>query len=164
MRLFTSALCTAVAVGLLAGCSGSNLGSSLPTGSQTVAPAAHSGMHLVSGVQRPQSCPGSYITCVTISKSAPAKIEICVNTNGSGCSSGSFPSFTWTQKIVTLTGKKFKSIVGSIKPKVGNPIEDSIKEKTKVKSSHGSIKYVQDITACPASGSCIMGGVGIVTK
>ena len=149
MRLFTSALCTAVAVGLLAGCSGSNLGSSLPTGSD---------------VQRPQSCPGSYITCVTISKSAPAKIEICVNTNGSGCSSGSFPSFTWTQKIVTLTGKKFKSIVGSIKPKVGNPIEDSIKEKTKVKSSHGAIKYVQDITACPASGSCIMGGVGIVTK
>jgi hypothetical protein len=163
MRLFTSALCTAVAVGLLAGCSGSNLGSSLPTGSQTVAPAAHSGMLLVSGVQRPQSCPGSYITCVTISKSTPAKTEICISTTGS-CTSGSFPPFTWTQKIVTLKGKKFTSIVGSIKPKVGNPIEDSIKEKKKVKSSKGKVEYVQDIKACPASGSCQTGAVGIVTS
>ncbi|HEY2475992.1 MAG TPA: hypothetical protein VGI19_14475 [Candidatus Cybelea sp.] len=165
MRLFTSALATAVAAGILAGCA-SGLGtSSLPTGSQSMGPANRNAMQMVvAGIQRDASCSSKYITCVTVSKKTPAKIEICIST-GSSCSSGSFPPYTWTQKIVTLKGKKFSDLVGSIKPKTGNPIEDTIKEKKKVKSSKGVVKYAQDITACPeTSGSCLQGAVGITTQ
>ena len=77
---------------------------------------------------------------------------------------GILRSYSWTQKIVTLKGKKFKSIVGKITPKTGNPITDKISEKKKVKSSKGAVKYVQDITACSTSGSCLDGQVGIITQ
>jgi hypothetical protein len=115
------------------------------------------------GANNDASCPASYVTCVTVAKGTPASIEICISSTGS-CSSGSFPPYTWSQKIVTLKGKKFKNIVGSIKPKTGNPITDSFKEKKKVKSSKGKVQYVQQITACPSSGSCLQGEVGIVTQ
>lgn len=164
MRLFTSALATAVAAGILAGCGGGLGTSSVPTGS-SMGPANRTAMQMVvAGIQRDASCSSQYITCVTVSKKTPAKIEICIST-GSSCSSGSFPPYTWKQKIVTLKGKKFPSIVGSIKPKTGNPIEDTIKEKKKVKSSGGKVGYAQDITACPeTSGSCLSGAVGIITQ
>jgi hypothetical protein len=161
MRLFTSALCSAVAVGLLAGCSGGGLGSSVPSGSQAIA-QAQSGMRFGTNVQRDASCASEYVTCLTVSKKTPGKVEICISSSGN-CTSGSFPTYTWTQKIVTLSGKPFKSLAGSIKPKVGNPIEDTVKEKKKVASSGGAVKYVQDITACPTSGSCLDGEIGIIT-
>ncbi|HEY1882925.1 MAG TPA: hypothetical protein VGG51_07790 [Candidatus Cybelea sp.] len=166
MRLFTSALASAIAVGVLAGCSG-GLGNSVPTSSiQSVAPAGKFSYRMVSGAygDAKTQCPSSkYFLCVTVAKGKPASEEICLSSN-SGCTSGSFPPYTWKQKIVTLQGKPFKSIVGSIKPKKGNPITDTITEKGKVGSSKGKVKYVQDITACPASGSCVKGDVGIITK
>lgn len=165
MRLFTSALASAVAIGVLAGCSG-GLGNSLPNNaSQSVAPAGKLTYRMISNVNDDASCSSAYITCVTVAKGTPGKAEICIST-GTSCSSGSFPPFTWKQKIVTLKGKAFKALVGSIKPKKGNPIEDTITEKGKVGSSKGKVKYVQDITACPTTGtgSCLSGAVGIVTK
>jgi hypothetical protein len=163
MRLFTSALASAVAIGVLAGCSG-GLGNSVPTTSaQSVAPAGQHSYQMVSGVKNDASCSSAYITCVTVSKGSPASTEICISNTGN-CTSGSFAPYSWTQKIVTLKGKKFKSIVGKITPKTGNPITDKISEKKKVKSSKGAVKYVQDITACSTSGSCLDGQVGIITQ
>ncbi|HEX3370176.1 MAG TPA: hypothetical protein VHS56_11420 [Candidatus Cybelea sp.] len=108
-------------------------------------------------------CPTKYFLCLTVAKGSPASQEICISSN-SGCSSGSFPSYTWKQKIVTLQGKAFKALVGSIKPKTGNPVTDTVTEKGKVGGSNGKVKYVQDLTACPSSGSCLKGEVGIITK
>ncbi len=162
MRFFTSALASAVAAGVLAGCSG-GLGNSLPSNSQAVGSAGRITLQMVSGVQRDASCASTYILCVTVAKGKPVKTEICISDTGN-CTSGSFAPYTWKQKIVTLKGKKFTSIVGSIKPKVGNPIEDTITEKKTVASSKGVVKYAQDITACPTSGSCLKGEVGIITK
>jgi hypothetical protein len=163
--LFTSALASAVAIGVLAGCSG-GLGNSLPTNSsQSVAPAGRLTYRMISNENEDASCAKKYITCVTVAKGTPGKAEICISSS-TNCSSGSFPPFKWTQKIVTLKKKAFKALVGSIKPKTGNPIEDTITEKGKVGSSKGKVKYVQDITACPTTGtgSCLNGEVGIVTK
>ncbi|HEX4014724.1 MAG TPA: hypothetical protein VHX17_12680 [Candidatus Cybelea sp.] len=162
--MFTSALASAVAIGVLAGCSG-GLGNSVPsTGAQSLSPAGRPALHMVGVSKDTASCPtAKYFTCVTVSKGSPASIEVCISSSGS-CSSGSFPPYSWKQKIVTLKGKKFKSIVGAIKPKTGNPITDTITEKKKVKSSKGKVKYAQDIVACPTSGSCLDGAVGIVTQ
>jgi hypothetical protein len=119
---------------------------------------------MVSGVQRDAACASTYIVCITTAKGKPGKAEICISNTGN-CTSGTFNPYNWTQKIVTLKGKKFAAIVGSIKPKKGNPIEDTITEKTKVASSKGAVKYVQDISACPTSGgSCLDGEVGIITQ
>jgi hypothetical protein len=164
MRLFTSALASAIAVGVLAGCSG-GLGNSVPaTSAQSVAPAGKFTYRMVSGVYNDATgCSTNYITCVTVAKGSPGTAEICISSSSS-CSGTSFPPYTWKQKIVTLQGKPFKSLVGSIKPKVGNPITDTVTEKGKVGSSKGKVKYVQDITACPTSGKCLKGEVGIITK
>lgn len=163
MRLFTSALVSAVAIGVLAGCSG-GLGNSVPTTSaQSVSPAGQQSYRMVSGVKNDASCSSAYITCVTVAKGSPATTEICISNTGN-CTSGSFAPYTWKQKIVTLKGKKFKSIVGKITPKTGNPITDKITEKKKVASSKGAVKYAQDITACSTSGSCLTGQVGIITQ
>ncbi len=103
-----------------------------------------------------------YIYCVTVSKKSPANIEFCVS-----CTSGYFPPLTWYEAIYSVkTGEVYKKIVGSFYPNPGNPSEDTIKAKKKVKNSHGVVKYFQYVEACfpSSSGSCLIGDVGIATQ
>jgi hypothetical protein len=75
MRLFTSALCTAVAVGLLAGCSGSNIGpsgSSIPsTGSQPQGMHAlrHAPLSLIPAFMRPAGVRSLHLGVAPLKKS-----------------------------------------------------------------------------------------------
>jgi len=167
---FTNLCATsAIAASLvLSACSSGSGGSqALPSNSQAVAPMAHSAHLMVVGA-RPStaSCGTAYLTCVTVKKGTPAALEICYNASGgSGCTSGSFPSLTWSEAIVSVkTGKVYKKIVGSFYPNPGNPSEDTITAKRKVKNSHGKVTYFQAIEGCLSSGSCLTGEIGIATK
>jgi hypothetical protein len=150
---------------LLSACSsGSGSSQALPSSSQAVAPMAHSAQpmghsaHLivVGAKHFTASCDTSiYITCVTVAKGSPAVLEFCVNFSGSGCSSGYFPSIAW-----------YKKIIGSFYPNPGNPSDDTITAKKKVRNSHGKVTYYQYIEGCygSGSGSCVTGLVGIATQ
>ncbi len=112
------------------------------------------------------SCGTAYLTCVTVKKGSPASLEICYNASGgSGCTSGSFPSLTWSEAIVSVkTGKVYKKIVGSFYPNPGNPSEDTITAKKKVKNSHGKVTYFQEIQGCLYTSDCLSGEIGIATQ
>jgi hypothetical protein len=153
---------------VLSACSSGSGGSqALPSNSQAVAPMAHSA-HLTVVGARPStaSCGTAYLTCVTVKKGSPASLEICYNAaGGSGCTSGSFPSLTWYEAIVSVkSGKTYKKIVGSFYPNPGNPSEDTITAKKKVKNSHGKVKYFQEIEGCLNTSECITGEIGIATQ
>jgi hypothetical protein len=106
-----------------------------------------------------------YLTCVTVSKKTPATLEICYNESGSGCSSGYFPSLTWYEGVYSVKANKlYKKIVGSFYPNPGNPSEDTITAKKKVKNSHGVVKYYQYIEGCLNSTDCLTGSIGIATQ
>jgi len=170
LRFINLCASSAIAASLvLSACSSSSGGSqALPSSPQAVAPMGHSARphFTVVGAQKfTASCDASvYLTCVTVSKKSPAEIEICVNEAGSGCTSGSFPSLTWYEAVYTAKGKVTKKIVGSFYPNPGNPSDDTITVKKKVKNSHGNISYYQFIEACFYTSDCISGYVGIYTK
>jgi hypothetical protein len=166
-------LCASSAIAaslLLSACSSSSGGSqALPSGSQAVAPMGHSGrphITIVGAKKFTASCDASlYLTCVTVSKKTPATLEICINESGSGCTSGSFPTLTWYEAIYSAkTNKLYKKIVGSFYPNPGNPSEDTISAKKKVKNSHGVVKYYQYFEACFNSTSCDSAEIGIATQ
>ena len=171
MRFINLCASTAIAASLvLSACSNSSGGSqAIPSSPQAVAPMGHSAhLHLtVVGAQKfTASCDTSvYLTCVTVSKKTPAALEICYNESGSGCSSGYFPSLTWYEAIYTVKANKiYKKIVGSFYPNPGNPSEDTITAKKKVKNSKGVVKYYQYIEGCLNSTECITGEIGIATQ
>jgi hypothetical protein len=164
-------LCASSAIAaslVLSACSGGSGGSqALPSNSQAVAPMAHSA-HLTVVGARPStaSCGTAYLTCVTVKKGSPASLELCYNASGgSGCTSGSFPSLTWYEVVVSVkSGKIYKKIVGSFYPNPGNPSEDTITAKRKVKNSHGKVIYMQEIEGCLYTSDCLTGEIGIATK
>ncbi len=171
MRFINFCASSAIAASLLlSACSSSSGGSqALPSGSQAarVAPMSHSAHLTVVGARKFTAyCdPSLYITCVTVSKKTPAALELCYNESGSGCSSGYFPSLTWYEAIYTVKANKiYKKIVGSFYPNPGNPSEDTITAKKKVKNSKGVVKYYQYIEGCLNSTECITGEIGIATQ
>jgi hypothetical protein len=121
---------------------------------------------VVGARQSSASCDTSvYLTCVTVAKGSPAELEICYNSEGSGCTSGSFPSLTWYEAIYSVKkGKLYKKIVGSFDPNPGNPSEDTITAKKKLKNSHGKVTYYQSIEGCLSTSNCISGDIGIATQ
>ncbi len=153
--LFTTGV-LAVAVGLAA-CSGGS--QALPGGSQAVAPMAHSALHLSAvSTLRDLSCPYSDFACVTVNSSSGGSISICV------CGG---PSVTWSGAFYTKKGALFHKFVGSFDPNPGNPMTVTITERKPVKSSNGNYngkyKWYEAIMACPESGSCYSGNLGIAT-
>ncbi len=121
---------------------------------------------VVGARQSTASCDTSvYLTCVTVAKGSPVTLELCYNEAGSGCTSGSFPSFTWAEGIYSVKNDKpYRKIVGSIHPNPGNPIDDRIAAKNKVRNSHGVVAYYQHIEGCLSSSDCITGEIGIATQ
>jgi hypothetical protein len=168
MRFVNVCASGAIAAGLLlSACSSSSGGSQpLPSNPQAIATKAHSAhLTVVGGRQFTASCDTSlYLTCVTIAKGSPATIEICYNSEGSGCSSGSFPTLTWYEAIYSVKDKPYKKIVGSFYPNPGNPTDDTIAAKKKVKNSHGVVKYFQYIEGCLSTSDCLTGEIGIATQ
>ncbi len=160
-----SLLIAAVVASLgLAACSGGtspSIPGSAPLAAQR---GERASMQIVNGELPPAACPSQYIGCITVAKGHPAKYQICITTTGN-CTSGSFPSEKWSNKIVTLKGKAYKGITGSFKPNPGNPTEVTVTAKVALKNSKGKVVYAQDLKACPTgSGSCTTGAVGIATK
>ncbi|MGA2760702.1 MAG: hypothetical protein ABSF08_10335 [Candidatus Cybelea sp.] len=171
MRFINICASSAIAASLLlSACSNSSGGSqALPSSSQAVAPMAHSGhphLTVIGGRKNTAYCDYSlYLTCVTVAKGSPAALEICYNESGSGCSSGYFPSLTWYEGIYSVKKNKlYKKIVGSFYPNPGNPSEDTITAKKKVKNSHGVVTYYQYVEGCLNSTECITGSIGIATQ
>jgi len=170
VRFINLCASSAIAASLVLSACSSSGGSSqaLPSSSQAVAPMGHSGrphFTVVGGRQFTASCNATlYVACVTVKKGSPGALEICVNEAGSGCTSGSFPSLEWYEAVYTVKGGATKKIVGSFYPNPGNPSEDTITAKKKVKNSHGNISYVQFIEACFSTSDCISGYIGIYTK
>jgi hypothetical protein len=122
--------------------------------------------NLVGARQSTASCDTSiYLTCVTLAKGSPVTLELCYNEAGSGCTSGSFPSFTWTEGIYSVKNDKpYRKIVGSIHPNAGNPVDGRIAAKKKVRNSHGVVTYYQYVEGCLSSSECITGEIGIATQ
>lgn len=146
----------------LAACSGSS--SQTVTGGSQVAPLSHSAPHFVAaGFQRDQSCGSQYSFCYTIGRGKTVE-EVCIITSSQSCSSGSLPPYSWGSEITNLDGKKIRHIKASFHPNPGNPTDDTFRAK-RVHSSHGNVKYVQHLTACPypSGSSCIDATIGLIT-
>ncbi len=170
MRFTNLCAASAIAASLvLSACSSSSGGSqALPTGSQAAAARMSHSAHLTVVGARPftGSCDTSvYITCITVKKGSPVTLELCYNADGSGCTSGSFPSLTWYEGIYSVSKDKlYRKIVGSFYPNPGNPSDDTIAAKKKVKNSHGVVKYFQYIEGCLYTSDCLTGYIGIATQ
>jgi hypothetical protein len=163
LTLLMTAGVLAASIGLSACSSGGS--QAVPGGAQQSAPMAKSGPHLVviGGQQNTGSCPSQFITCATVSKKTPAQIEICVQYTTGTCP---YPGvWTWSGQVqVTKTGAPFGKITQSASPNPGNPTYITIKEKKKVKKSHGKYKYQDVIEACNSASSCLSGAIGIATN
>jgi hypothetical protein len=161
--LFFTASVLAASIGLSACSSGGS--QAVPGGSQQTAPMAKSGgPHIaVVGGQPDASCPSKFITCVTITKSSPAQVSICVQYTTGYCP---YPGvWTWSSQVQhTKTGYPFGKIKSSISPNPGNPTYITISEKRRVRGSHGKYKYQDFIETCNSSSQCLSGYIGIATN
>lgn len=144
----------------LVACSSGSGSSTVPTGSQAVAPMSHGTPQImVIGAKRDAKCPAKDFTCITIDGASGGGIGICITSTGS-CG-GTLSSYSWSAYI-TKGKKTIKSLSSSFDPNPGNPTEDTISvTKKALKSTGGKYKFTQVITGCPTSGSCISGDLGI---
>lgn len=168
LLLASSALAASL---VLSACSG---GTSVPTGSQSVAPMGHhAGAQIIlDGAQKDTTCPSStgttYIDCYDV-KSGKNKFQWCiVYTGETSCSSKLYPgTWTWTKfKVYNASnGKKAKGLKSSWKPDPGNPTENEIKVKSSVGSTGGAVGYYTGLEACNSAGSCLgPDAIGIVVQ
>ncbi len=172
MRLTLLCASTALAASLLlSACSSGGSSQAIPGGSQSLgAPMGHHAPHIVALNPNNMSsgCPTSkYVTCIDITKSGGGSLGLCISTSGN-CSSGLVGEWTWTTKVVTLSGKSAKrKIHNKWSPNPGNPSTDTFKEVRKIKpSKNGSVKFVGNLVACEVTNpsSCISGAVGIIPQ
>jgi hypothetical protein len=169
LLLASSALAASL---VLSACSGGT--SSVPTGSQSVAPMGHSGgpQLILDGANKDTTCPSStgssYVDCYDV-KTGKNKFQWCIVYSGeTSCSSKLYPgTWTWTKgKVYQVSnGKKSKGIKSSWKPDPGNPTENTIKVKKSVGSTGGAVGYYTELEACNSNGSCVgPDEIGIVVQ
>ena len=144
----------------LAACA-SNGVQSLP-GSTSAAGASRAPLHLVvEGVRPDASCPKKDAACITIRSHSANRLSICIS---SGSCSGSLTQYSWTSTFTGFKGHPFNGFSGYFNPNPGNPTNDYILVEQRIRNSHGRYVWTQEITACPTSGSCVTGNIGIATE
>jgi hypothetical protein len=157
LLLASSALAASL---VLSACSGS---SSLPTGSQSVAPMGHRAgtpQLLGLGAKHDTSCPSAFYECFEISKSTPATQEWCIIYSGTSDCSDLYPgTWTWSGPTVKVkkgrpTGKKDKKIKASFSPNPGNPTTLTVSTSSS-KSSKGKITGAVELSVCNSASSCL---------
>jgi hypothetical protein len=157
LLLASSALAASL---VLSACSGS---SSIPTGSQSVAPMSrHAGTPMLSavGAKHDTSCPSAFYECFEISKTSPATQEWCIIYSGTSDCTDLYPgTWTWASanykvKKGAPTSKKDKKISSSFSPNPGNPTDLTISTKSG-KSSKGKITGAVELSVCNSASSCL---------
>lgn len=155
--LFASAALAASLV--LSACSGS---SSLPSGSQSVAPMGHHGSPqvLALGAKHDTSCPSTFYECFEITKGSPATQEWCIIYSGTSDCTDVYPgTWTWSATVVKVkkgkpTNSHSKHVVASFSPNPGNPTTLTVSTNAS-KTSHGKIKYAVELNVCNSASSCL---------
>lgn len=123
------------------------------------------GVRLMGHVKPDKGCPSLFIYCVTISRKNSATVYYCYSP-GSYCGPSQY-QYTWADAFYTFPGGSGVTYFsGFFDPNPGNPTYDRISLNVPLKSTHGKIKYTQEV--CPESLSgCISGAqsyVGIRVK
>lgn len=161
MRLTLLFASSALAASLmLSACSS---GSTVPAGSQSVAPMGHhAGAPQVVGLgaKHDTSCPSTYYECVEVSKASPAQQEWCLIYSGTSDCTDLYPgTWTWSAIVVKAkngkpTNKHSKHVKASFSPNPGNPTTLTISTNAS-KTSHGKIKYAVELSVCNSASSCL---------
>jgi hypothetical protein len=146
-----------LAAALLAACSGAGSSSAIPGGNSVVPMGqSHGGYRVVTEMQQNTSCPSSYVACYTLTPGSPFSDEWCISNTGN-CTSGLYNgTVKWTiatKPYKVSTGKRARRIKAGFNPKIGNPSDNIVTAKAKVKSTNGAVGYALGWEACLESGS-----------
>ncbi|MGA8097429.1 MAG: hypothetical protein WB810_02090 [Candidatus Cybelea sp.] len=157
-----SLLCASSALAaslILSACSSGSMSQSIPGGSQS-AMGHHAGtpmIQLKGGVIANASCPSSYYECVTVSKSSPLQQQWCIVYSGTSDCSDLYPgTWTWAAPVSKARHHHKKGkVVSKFSPNPGNPTELTLSIKGRLRSSHGNVARVANLTACNSADSCV---------
>jgi hypothetical protein len=114
-------------------------------------------------------CPSSkYLLCAGISPSSSGpQFGICISTSGN-CSSGLIGDWSWSSVLTTTKGKSASKKLSEVwSPNPGNPSDQYVTEKKKIKASKkGKVKFVDTFTACNVSdpSSCLSAAAGLIPE
>lgn len=113
---------------------------------------------IATNVEPGQSCPSTYVECITLRYGLPFEQEWCVvpgtgfpslGFTSSECEKSKSGNFKWFTKVYRVgRDKRVGSIAASFDPYSGNPTELTIAEKAKRHSSGGKIVYRASLHAC----------------
>ncbi|MFZ0031248.1 MAG: hypothetical protein WBE79_04840 [Candidatus Cybelea sp.] len=155
-----SLLCASSALAaslILSACSSGSMSQAVPGGSQS-AMGRHAGtpmLHAVGAVAN-ASCPSSYYECVTVSKASPFQQQWCIVYSGtSGCSDLYPGTWTWAAPVTKARHHKRGKVVSKFSPNPGNPTELTLSIKGRLRSSHGNVARIANLTACNSANSCV---------
>jgi hypothetical protein len=129
-------------------------------GGASVAAIGHHARHLVV-VGGDASCGSAFFQCATLYPGTTT-IEICFYSRGPSCVTR-VGNLYWYGTVVTYPGgERYRKIKASFSPNYGNPTTNIFRVK-KIKSTHGKVKWAENVTACelPYS-SCFSLSIGLI--
>ena len=152
----TSGLPATAPLSGIPGSPGSHVGQSIGINGQSA------GIKLVGNVKPDKSCPTGFIYCVTISKKKSATLYYCYST-ASYCGPSQY-QYTWADAFYFYPdGYPVTYFSGFFNPNPGDPTYDRISLNVPLKSTHGKIRYQQEVCPLnPIETGCMFGSVTYV--